>query len=328
MSARPEDAADGGSRRVAVVIVTHNSAPEIGGCLDALAGCSAEVLVVDNASSDGTAELVRRRAGVRLLENAHNRGFAAAVNQGIAATEADFVLLLNPDAVLVTGLSWLEAECAREGVAAAGGKLVDAGGEPQLGFMVRRFPTAASLSFEALGINRLWPANPLNRRYRCLDLAVEQPAEVEQPAGAFLMLRREAWQRLGGLDERFHPLWFEDVDFLRRATAAGYSVRYQPAAQAVHEGGHSVRRLGWERKQLYWYGNLLKYAARHFGRRGLTAVCLAVVLGSILRMLSAVVRSGSLGPIGVYATVVRVAARFLLGATRGGATFSHAFAVQ
>ncbi len=319
---RAEDAWDtGASHRIAVVIVTHNSAAEIGACLEALAGSGAEVIVVDNASADGTAELVRQRAGVRLFENFANRGFAAAVNQGMASTEAPLVLLLNPDAVLVSGLEALAAECAKEGVAAAGGKLVDGGGQPQVGFMVRRFPTPASLGLEALGVNRLWPGNPVNRRYRCLEMAVEEAGEAEQPAGAFLMVRREVWQELGGFDERFRPLWFEDVDFLRRAGMAGYGVRYQPAAVAVHEGGHSLRRLGWERKQVYWYGNLLKYAARHFRRRGLTAVCLAVVLGSILRMVWAMLRARSLGPVVVYGRVVRAAARYLRGSAREGGIF-------
>ncbi len=73
-----------------------------------------------------------------------------------------------------------------------------------------------------LGLNRLWPGNPVNRRYRCLDLDLEAAADVEQPAGAFLLIRRDAWQALGGFDEGFHPIWFEDVDFLKRARDAGY----------------------------------------------------------------------------------------------------------
>jgi N-acetylglucosaminyl-diphospho-decaprenol L-rhamnosyltransferase len=312
----------------AVVIVTHNSGPEIAGCLEALAGAGMDVVVVDNASQDGTVETVRRRSGVRLVENPWNRGFAAAANQGIAATEAGCVLLLNPDATVVGGIEALAQECAGEGVAAAGGKLVGADGRPQLGFMVRRFPTPSALVLEALGVNRLWPGNPVNRRYRCLDLDVAAAADVEQPAGAFLMVRREAWRRLGGFDEAFRPLWFEDVDFLKRAEAAGYKVRYVPAAVAVHEGGHSAKRLEWREKQLYWCGNLLAYAARHYRRAGVGAICLALMLGTAFRSLVAIAREGSLRPVGVYARVVRAAARCFFGGAREGPAFSSAFAVQ
>ncbi len=314
--------------RTAVVIVTHNSGPEIQACLDALEGRAAEVVVVDNASSDGTADLVRGRAGVQLLENWWNRGFAAAVNQGVEATEAELVLILNPDAVLQTGLEALEVECGQPGVAAAGGKLVGPDGNVQKGFAVRRFPSPASLSLEVLGLNRVWRNNPVNRRYRCLDLDLEQAGDVEQPAGAFLLVRREVWRRLGGFDETFRPVWFEDVDFLRRTAAAGYKVRYTPGSVAVHAGGHSVNRLSWEQKQEHWYGNLLTYAARHFGRAGRGVVCAVVVLGSIPRALAGVVRSQSLGPLGVYARVVRGAVRHFFGGVREGPKISSAFAVQ
>jgi GT2 family glycosyltransferase len=80
-------------------------------------------------------------------------------------------------------------------------------------------------------------------------LDLERPAEVEQPAGAFLMLRREVWHELGGFDEGFHPLWFEDVDFARRARNRGYRFLYTPLAVAAHRGGYSAEALNWESKQ-------------------------------------------------------------------------------
>src|SRR6266550_1565034 len=95
---------------VGIVIVTYNSESEIGPCLDAILAMDAEVVVVDNASADGTLEQIRRR-GVALIANPVNRGFAAAVNQGIRAIGGDFILLLNPDAVMQTGLEALRAAC-------------------------------------------------------------------------------------------------------------------------------------------------------------------------------------------------------------------------
>ena len=203
-----------------IVIVTYFSEREIGPCLDAALASGADVVVVDNGSSDGSiAEAARR--GVRLIANSENRGFAAAVNQGIAALDAPFILLLNPDAVLCGGLDQMRAACLIPHAAGAGGCLLGEDGAPQAGFMVRALPTPTAMILEALLLNRLWPNNPVNRRYRGLGLDYSARIAVEQPAGAFLMIRRSVWQELNGFDEGFHPLWFEDVDFCRRAVVIG-----------------------------------------------------------------------------------------------------------
>src|ERR1700687_2568932 len=109
---------------VGIVIVTFNSEAEIGPCLDAAMATDAEVVVVDNASSDGTLERVRRH-GATLIANPVNRGFAAAVHQGIRAIGADFILLLNPDAILKTSFESMREVCAAPDTGAVGGKLVD-----------------------------------------------------------------------------------------------------------------------------------------------------------------------------------------------------------
>ena len=175
--------------RAGIVIVTFNSENQILECLDAALARSGDVVVVDNASADATCERVRARPRARLLANPVNRGFAAAANLGIASLDCECVLLLNPDAVLLTGIEDLADACLRPGAAAAGGKLLDETGRPQRGFLLRRLPTPWTLAFEALGLNRLLPRNPVNRRYRCLDLDPDQPTSAEQPAGAFLMIR-------------------------------------------------------------------------------------------------------------------------------------------
>src|SRR5271165_2351861 len=95
---------------IGIVIVTYNSASVIGACLDAALPTAAALVVVDNASSDATVPEAARR-GVRLIANSTNRGFAAAVNQGIAVLDSPYILLLNPDAVLLTGLEPLRAAC-------------------------------------------------------------------------------------------------------------------------------------------------------------------------------------------------------------------------
>jgi GT2 family glycosyltransferase len=302
--------------RVAIVIVTHNSGAEIGGCLDALEGREdIEVVVVDNASTDKTCEEVTTRA-VRLIANSTNAGFAAAVNAGVRATEAPLLLLLNPDAHLVRGLDSLASRFDDPQVGAAGGMLVTADGKPQAGFMARNLPSAGVLICEVLGINRLWPSNPLNWHYRCRGLDPTAAALVEQPAGAFLMFPRSVWVRVGGFDERFWPIWFEDVDFCARLKAEKLQVYYEPKAVARHTGGHSIDSLSFGDRERYWYGSLLKYAARHFAPGSFRAVCLAVVLGSLGRALREIPRGGAKAW-AVYRQVIGLALNWFFGMRKG-----------
>ncbi len=295
---------------IGIVVVTYNSAREIGACLDAALASGAEIVVVDNASADGTvAEAARRN--VRVIANSSNRGFAAAANQGFAAVRCGYVLLLNPDTVLESSLEPLRDACDRPGAGGAGGCLVDETGRQQVGFMVRALPTPGMLILEALLLNRIWPNNPVNSRYRCLHLDYCKLQAVEQPAGAFLMIRRAVWEQLGGFDEHFWPLWFEDVDFCCRAVEHGYLLYYVPDAVAKHTGAHSIASLGVEMRRVYWYRGFLRYSAKHFRLHELWTVCLAVMAGSLLRMILESAAQKSLRPIGIYGQVVRLAGHVL-----------------
>src|SRR5579871_1360554 len=280
--------------RTGVVVVTYNSEDVIGQCLDACAFLPA--VVVDNASQDNTIEEVRKRPAVQLIANASNRGFAAAVNQGTAALGTEFVLLVNPDVTLQTGVTELETSCSQSGAAMATGKLLSISGSVQRGFSVRKLPTPAILAFEVLGLNRLFPWNWLNRSYRCLDFEFAAQAYVEQPPGAFLLFRREIWKRLGGFDEQFHPLWFEDVDFCKRARDLNYKCVYVPSVSAVHRGAHSIGKLDWNYRELCWYVSLLKYASKHFRRYAFRGLSAAVVLGSVFRVVTGMIQKRSLKP--------------------------------
>ena len=307
---------------VAAIIVTFNSEAVILPCLESLAKMAPNVtpIVVDNASSDRTMELVREQAHVRVIANRENRGFAAAVNQGISACEADYLLLLNPDAYLLTAVDTLVDASEKFGL--AGGKLVDGSGT---GLTIRRLPTPASLILELFGINRLWPSNPVNRRYRYQDRDLDQPGPVEQPAGAFLMTRRDVWKTLQGFDESFYPVWFEDVDYCKRALDAGYRIEYVPSVQAAHSGGHSVNEIPPRCRALYWCVSLTRYAAKHFHSAGYRAVCLAVVLSSFPRMVARMIQDRSLQSVATYRKIVRFAGLCLFSpgrtAARGGRNF-------
>jgi GT2 family glycosyltransferase len=272
-------------------------------------------VVVDNASSDDTVERVRARTGVRLIANRDNRGFAAAANQGVREVgEAEFLLLLNPDACLATPLNDLIEASRRHGLAA--GKLVGEDGRAQSGFTLRRFPTPAALVFELLGLNRMWPRNPVNRRYRYLDRDLNQPGPVEQPAGAFLMVRRDVWERLGGLDEQFYPVWFEDVDFCRRAADARYRIEYVPSVTARHAGGHSIGQVPRQYRAMYWCDSLLKYAVKHFRPVAYRGVCAAVIVGAVPRMVVGMIQERSLAPVAMYFKILKLASRRMASTQR------------
>lgn len=291
--------------RVTAVIVTYNSGAHVA---EAVASCQrfgVPVVIVDNASTDGT----MFPAGVTVLRNEANRGFAAAVNQGVRAHSAPLTLLLNPDARLLTGIEPLCDISVASRHSAATGLLVEADGSPQKGFSFRRFPTATALALEVLGINHIWPGNPVNRAYRCMDVELNKRQMVEQPAGALLMFRRDDWEELGGFDESFFPIWFEDVDFAKRLLARGGTIVFEPAVRACHAGGHSVQKLAESSRIRFWYGSLLRYVVQHFGpvTRRLVAGC--VLLGLAARCILGIFSLRGWPVFGAHLDSIRLSAR-------------------
>ena len=262
-------------------MVTYDSEDVIQSCVEAcLRARIDQIVVVDNGSADRTLSCI---TGATVIANPENRGFAAAVNQGFRATDTELVLILNPDVRIASSLEPLEAAAAEYGV--AGGRLADDAGRTQQGFTIRRFPTATVLALELLGLNRVWPANPWTREYRYLDRDLSKSGQADQPAGAFLMVRRDVWETLGGLDESFWPIWFEDVDFCQRAATAGFTIQYEPRSWAVHSGGHSIKKIDGSSRQLYWYDSLLRYAGKHFRPWQYLVLSLAGAFGTSLRVL-------------------------------------------
>ncbi len=118
----------------------------------------------------------------------------------------------------------------------------------------------------------------------------DEPADVEQPAAACLMVRASLFDALGGLDERFSPAWFEDVDFCRRIHAAGFRIRYEPRATFVHHGGVAMRALGLGPFSRIWYGNLARYVRKQQGTLAWLLVRALIAVGMLLRVTIALVR--------------------------------------
>ena len=298
--------------RCSAIIVTHNSAASIVACLEALAREDCEIVVVDNASRDDTVRRVEEYVAwhpVRLIANPKNAGFAAAVNQGARDTSGEALLVLNPDAVAEPGAVKTLLTCLETtGASAVGGALLDVDGHPERGFTFRRLPTLSSLLCEVLLVNQIWPRNPVNRRYRCLDADYTRQQEVEQPAGACLAITRRAFESAGGFDEQFFPVWFEDVDLCRRLLKMGGRIVYCPEARFRHAGGHSVSQLTFRDKQMFWYGNMLKYARKQFSAGQVLTLRVGIVAGMLLRSMAAFfgARRAPLGEtLSAYRAVVR-----------------------
>jgi N-acetylglucosaminyl-diphospho-decaprenol L-rhamnosyltransferase len=272
------------------VIVTYNSAGQIGPCLEALRSqVQWQRIVIDNASQDNTIDRVLKTdPAACVVRNSDNFGFAAAANQGARLASGSILLFLNPDAIAQPGaLDALAKALEPEHIGAVGGALSHNWGEVDRGFCVRRFPTLLSMAAEILLLNHIWPSNLLNRNYRCLDLDYAEPQDVDQPAGACLAVKREVWASAGGFDESFSPVWFEDVDLCLRIRAQNWKIRYCPSARFLHSGGHSVNRLPITDRQIFWYRNLLRYWRKHESPTEVATLRGIIAVGMGLRSLAA-----------------------------------------
>ncbi len=296
---------------VTLVFVSWNARGHLARALAAAAETGCPVVVVDNASADGTADEVRTRCpGVTLIESARNLGFAGGVNAGVRATTTPWALVLNPD-ILVTRdaiARMLAAGDAAPRIAAVGPQLVGPDGRPQPTYSIRRLPTLATWAVDLLLIDHLWPRNPVSRRYLADDLDRDADHDVEQPAAACLLVRRAAFDAIGGFDEAFHPAWFEDVDFCRRLREAGWDLRYAASARVVHEGGVAMRALGLGAFSAMWYRNLIRYARKHGGLATRVLIRPLIVIGMVLRAAISLAR-GRVADARAYLQVVAAVIR-------------------
>ena len=238
--------------------------------------------------------------GATVIENAENRGFGPAANQGAAAATGDVLLFLNPDtraegdpiSPLARGFETrpeavalaprlLESDgTARNGSPSA---LAPPGDEDQFTFQLRRLPRIASDARELLLWDHLFPSGVKRRRVRYADADRERPFPVEQAAGAALAVRAAVFRRLGGFDESFVPAWFEDVDLCARLLGEG-AILYWPDSRFRHAGGISSARLGYDRVLPILYANALRYRAKHYPLSARAAYRGLLAAGMLLRL--------------------------------------------
>ena len=189
-----------------------------------------EILVVDNASTDGSSEMVHDEfPRVHLIANNENRGFTAANNQGLTLSQGRYLLLLNPDTEIVgDALAAMIGYAQANGeVGALGPRLLNPDGSPQSSR--RRFPTFSTALVESTVVQEWWDDNRILRRYYMADTQNDAIQRVDWVMGACLLVRREAYEQVGGLDEGFF-MYSEELDWCRRIKSAGWEICFNPLA--------------------------------------------------------------------------------------------------
>lgn len=256
------------SSKFAVVIVSWNVKTQLEKCLNSLESERNgepifSVTVVDNASSDGSAEMVRQNwPQVKLISLSDNIGFARGCNLGAKEINADYILFLNPDTQITAGFfSDLERAFIHQPQAAViGGRIINPDGTTQPS--VRNFPGLWVGILEATKLLGRFPS--LAPNYLLPNFNYNEAQEVAQVMGACFAVRAKVWQELAGFDEHFF-LWFEEVDFCKRVQNAGWQVWYDHHLSLVHSQAQSFSQLSTYRRHYNFTKSLVYYFYKHSG---------------------------------------------------------------
>ena len=232
---------------VSVVIVNYKVRELLRDCLHSLehdlGRLTGEVWVVDNASGDGSVEMMAAEfPWVRVIASSWNRGYGAANNLAIRQARGRYLLILNPDTNVPPGaiLDTIAEMEAHPDIGALGPKLIRADGTLDRACR-RSFPSPEVAFYRLSGLARLFPHHPRFARYNLLNVDEDTALDVDSVCGAYMLLRREVVERVGMFDEAFR-MYGEDLDWAYRIKAAGWRVRYHPAVTVLHLKGQSSRQ--------------------------------------------------------------------------------------
>jgi GT2 family glycosyltransferase len=251
--------------KISIIIVSWNVRDLLKKCLESIfsqplsAAGSLEVFVVDNNSSDGTAEMVKKDfSEVKLMANSSNSGFARANNQAISLAAGDYILLLNPDTEIFpdTIAKSIEFMAGHPECGVMGCKILNPDGTVQPS--VRRLPTVWPIFLMLIKAPKIFRRLKAIDRYLATDFNYGQEQEAEQVMGAFMMTKKAVFDKVGLLDEKFF-IWFEEVDFCRRVSQAGYKIFYTPDAKIIHHGGASFAQQKAIKKQWLFFKSAFYY---------------------------------------------------------------------
>ncbi len=237
----------------------------------------------DCSQEDIAAQVAQHFPDVYLVNNTTRQSYPVTNNQGIAAADGRYVMLLNDDVVLAEGAldRVVEFLDRHEQAGAASPKLLNPDGTVQP--CVRRFPTLAAALAQSFYLHRLWPGNPWTSRYYATDMDHSQTQPVSSIGTTAYVMRRECLEQVGGLDESF-PINFSDLDLNWRIGEAGWQIWLVAYAEATHKGGQTMGRLSLPQLRDYHRGMLLMYR-KHYAPRRLFLINWLVYLGIAVRFL-------------------------------------------
>jgi GT2 family glycosyltransferase len=271
-----------GAPDLSVVIVNWNTCGDLRECLSSIRDEGAEVIVVDNASADGSRHMVEEEfPQARLIANTRNLGFATASNLGIEASHGRYVLLLNPDSEVRKGAfkALIDFGDRNPRIGIFGPKILNPDGSIQ--YSCRRFPNLKAGLFRNTILGRLFPKNAYIRDYLMTGWDHNEPRDVDWVSGAALVIRREAIDDVGLLDERFF-MYCEDVDLAFRAGQKGWRVAYFPEAVVVHARAKSSDKAVY-RMVIEFHRSMYRFFEKHYKRDASIPMRIIVPLGLIVR---------------------------------------------
>ena len=278
-----------GAVDLSILIVNYNTAALLRQCLRSIykAGISFpfEVIVVDNASTDGSPQTVRDEfPQVRLIENEENVGFSVANNAAMDCAYGRYVLLLNSDTIVVPGTlaTMVEYLETNRDVGIAGCRLMRPGGEMDLACR-RSFPTPIVSLCRFLRLNRLFPKHKLFGRYNLTYLDEEGTYDVDSIVGAFMLVRRSVIEEVGGLDEDYF-MYGEDIDWCYRIQKAGHRVAYVGSCVTYHYKGASSRKESF-RMNYHFHRAMILFHRKHLHRAYSLPLDIAIYVGIASRFL-------------------------------------------
>lgn len=232
---------------ISVVIVSFNVKNYLLNCLRSVLKASAhfsvEIIVVDNDSSDGSTEAIRKEfPEVAIIQNSQNLGFGTACNQGLSIAKGSFLLILNPDTIVEESIfeKLIPAMQSDDKTGMMGCKILNEDGSLQLACR-RSFPTPWSAFSRLIGLSKLFPKSPLFASYNLTYLDENESCQLDAISGSFMLMSRKAYENTGGFDEQFF-MYAEDLDLCYRVKESGLKVIYNPDASIIHFKGKSFSK--------------------------------------------------------------------------------------
>lgn len=260
---------------LSIIIVNWNTKELLRKCIQSIMSNAPsfnyEIIVIDNASSDGSADMLKYElakdqyldrfdsvTNAHVIINEQNLGFAKANNQGIKRAKGEYILLLNPDTEIQHNClqRTVNFMAQHQDIGILGCKLLNP--DKTIQSSVRRFPTLSSQALILLKLHNLFPNQATLKKYYMSDFDYEKSQEVDQVMGAYFLINKKVIDKIGELDEKYW-IWFEEVDYCKQAKKAGFKTYYYEDAETIHQKAQSFNQVLGIKKQVYLNNSLLHY---------------------------------------------------------------------